>query len=163
MYSNAISVFNQSRHLNQLAKVSSELTGNKYDLSKVEEINKAISELSKFRNKQLTYLKRFTMDMADFKKEHNHIVGTLNGLRSIEVMRSGVEPEDMDEIVKDIIEYETENSNPDIRSTRALRVAEAELTRTLYDLYSNKFKCEALCKISKSIINRLQRHRNSLS
>ena len=78
-------------------------------------------------------------------------------------MRSGVEPEDMDEIVKDIIEYETENSNPDIRSTRALRVAEAELTRTLYDLYSNKFKCEALCKISKSIINRLQRHRNSLS
>ena len=162
MYINSINTFTKDGDLSQLANFTAELTEGEYDFNKIEDINKAISLLTKFRRSQLRYLTRFTLDGNDFKKEYNNIVAALNGLRCIEILRNNIPLDDIENVLPEIIEYENDDSNPDIRATRALRVAEADLTKTLYEIYNNKFRCEALCKIAKSIVNRLQRHRNVL-
>jgi len=158
MYVNAISVFNENDHLAQLSQVIFEFVGKRYDLQDERQISEAISKLDKFRNVQKINLQKFVNTYVDYKREYNSVIATLIGLRCIEVVRYGV----MNEDIGDMIEYEVDESNPDGRAIRALRIAENELLKTLYELSNNRFKCEAMCKISKSIVNRLHRRRAML-
>lgn len=158
MYINAISVFNQNDHLAQLSQVIYEFVGTRYDLHNLSQINEAISKLDKFRNAQKINLRKFVNTYIDYKREYNSVIATLIGLRCIEIVRYGVTNED----IANVIEYEVDESNPDGRAIRALRIAENELLKTLYELSNNRFKCEALCKISKSIVKRLHRRRAML-
>lgn len=158
MYVNAISVFNENEHLAQLSQVIFEFVGTRYDLRDLDQINNAISKLEKFRNVQKVNLRKFVNTYVDYKREYNSVIATLIGLRCIEIVRYGV----MSEGISDLLEYELDESNPDGRAIRALRIAENELLKTLYELSNNRFKCEALCKISKSIVKRLHRRRAML-
>lgn len=155
LYSRSISVFNEADHIGQLSQVIFELVNVRYDLNDTKQINEAISKLEKFRNQQKMNLIKFKNSGNDFKQEYNSIIGSLIGLRCIEIVRYGIVPND----IGDILEYELDESNPDGRAIRALRIAENELIKTLYEIANNRFKCEALCKVAKSIINRPHRRR----
>jgi hypothetical protein len=158
MYINAISVFNENDHLVQLSQVIFELVGKRYNLQDISHINEAISKLEKFRQVQKNNLTKLVNAGIDYKKEYNSIVASIIGLRCIEVVRYNISESDYAEV----IEYETDESNPDGRAIRSLRIAENELLKTMYELSNNRFKCEALCKISKSICKRLHRRRETL-
>lgn len=158
MYIKTISTFGRSSRIMQLQQVALELTQCTYDFNDINSINSAISALIKFKNKQTRNLDRLTMDINDFKREHNAVVATLCGLRQMELKANDMPPEMIDEIM----EYENDESNPDIRAIRSLRIAEIELMKTIYELYHTRFKCESLCKVTKSIVSRLNRHRESL-
>lgn len=158
MYINSISVFNNQDHIDRLSQVIFELVGVKYDLNEVKQINEAISILDKFRKEQKVHLTKFINVNCDYKKEYNNVISTLIGLRYIEIVRYGVG----ESSVNEILEYELDESNPDGRAIKSLRIAEVELTKTLYEIANNRFKCEAICKVTKSIINKLHRRRASL-
>lgn len=161
MYISTISTFWRSSRINpieQLQQVTLELTQCTYDFNDISSINSAISTLIKFKNKQTRNLSRLTMDINDFKREHNAVVATLCGLRQIELIANDMPSEMIDQVM----EYENDDSNPDIRAIRSLRIAEIELMKTIYELYHTRFKCESLCKVTKSIVSRLNRHRESI-
>jgi len=158
MYIMTISTFGRSSHIKQLEQVALELTQATYDFNDIASINTAISALIKFRNKQSRNLSRLTLDINDFKREHNSVVAALCGLRQLELKANDMPPD----MINEVMEYENDNSNPDIRAIRSLLIAEVELMKTIYELYHTRFKCESLCKVTKSIVSRLNRHRESL-
>jgi hypothetical protein len=157
MYLRSISTFNENDHIKQLEDVVNDLLHTTYVFTKIEDVNSAISALTKFRRKHINTLSVFEMHIKDIKREHNYAVAALNGLRCLELVKGLLDPV----YINEVIQYETDESNPDGRSLRALRVAEVELTKNLHENMDNKFKCDAICKVSKSVISKLHRHRSA--
>lgn len=155
MYVDALSVFSENIQGEKMNTILQELTGNEYDLSDSSSINKAISDLSKFRDIQKNNLRIMALHLKDYKRELNSISASLMGLRIIELTRNGVASPN----ISQILEYELDESNPDGRAIRSLRIAENELVKTIYELCDNRFKCEAICKVIKSLVSKLHRRR----
>lgn len=156
MYMNTVTIFEKDTNITQLENVVFELTGKHYNFYIPSNINNAISQLVKYRASQRHKLDRLLLDIRDYKSEYNSIVSALSGLRQIEYKNNNCSEEDLN----DIVAYEICEANTAYRATRELRVAEVELTKTLYDLYNRRFMVEVLCKIIKSVVSKLHRHRN---
>lgn len=156
VYINTVTIFEKDTNITQLENVVFELTGKHYNFYIPSNINNAISQLVKYRASQRHKLDRLLLDIRDYKSEYNSIVSALSGLRQIEYKNNNCSEEDLN----DIVAYEICEANTAYRATRELRVAEVELTKTLYDLYNRRFMVEVLCKIIKSVVSKLHRHRN---
>ena len=152
-YNSSLTAFNLTPYIKILAQFAGEITQGEYDFSKLEDINRAISKLEKYRTSKSRVLTQFALYGADYKREFSAIQGALKGIYIAEYARSGEMYDDFSEVVEAL----NSENHVDHRVVINLKIAEADLTKTLYEISHERYTIESMCKIAKNLCRRLHR------
>jgi len=162
MYLNSISTKDLETYLNKLSAFVHEIVGVEYDFNKIEDINSAISKLSKFRNVQVFNQRRFRFENSDYSREHNSLIVAIEGLSAALFYKAINVTGDENLAIKKMRDDISSNASGVMKFMKSYQIGELELTQTMYKLYNARVNSETLCKIIKHMIKRLHKRRCQL-
>lgn len=162
MYLKSISTSSTDVYLSKLQQFTNEITSKEYNFNKIEDINNAISSLSKFRNVQRKNQNRFRLDASDYKREHNGMVVAIEGLSSTLFYKALNVSENEHSAIEKMKDDITSDSSSVKKFMTSYQIGEIELVKSLYELSNARMNSEALCKIIKNMVKRLHKRRSQL-